>query len=80
MCFPLSVLLSGCCDVEYRGFRAFVALVKCFLVDVLNWFPCIIFRSPTFPFNEVMDGSFRGVGLGFGDLSDFVTVLMFEFL
>ena len=26
-----------------------------------------------------MDGSFLGVGLGFEDLFDFVTVLMFEF-
>ena len=57
----------------------FVELVKCFLVNVLNWFPYVIFGSPTFSFNEVMDGSFLGVGLGFEDLFDFLTVLMFEF-
>ena len=38
-----------------------------------------MFGSPTFPFNEVMDGSFLGDGLGFEDLFDFVMVLTFEF-
>ena len=79
MCFPLSVRLFDCCDVVYRGFRAFVELVKCLLVDFLNWFPRVIFGSPTFPFNELMDGSFLDVGLEFEDLFYFVTVLKFEF-
>ena len=49
------------------------------MIDVLNWFPCVIFASPIFPFNEVMDSSFLGVGLGFEVLFDLLTVLMFEF-
>ena len=57
----------------------FDELVKCFLIDVFNWFPCVMFGSPIFPFNEVMYSSLLGVGLGFEDLLDFVTVLMFEF-
>ena len=35
--------------------------------------------SPTFPFNEVMDGSFLGVSLRFEDLFDFIAALMYEF-
>ena len=57
----------------------FVELVKCLLVDVPNEFLCVMFGSTAFPFNEVMDGSVLGIGLRFGNLFDFVAVLMFEF-
>ena len=57
----------------------FGELVKCVLIDVLNWFPCVMFMSPAFPFDEVIDSSFVGIGLSSEDLSDFIAVLMFEF-
>ena len=57
----------------------FGELVKCFLIDVINWFPYVLFRSPALPFDQVMDSFFFSIDHSFKDLFDFVAVLMFKF-